>query len=119
MLSTISLIYDPLGLASSFLLPCRRILRQCCLDELDGEPLSEIKSQWEKWKHQLLRLKEISLQKCLPANFGKVISVSLHHFSGASLHDCGQCSHIRTVNEQGEIICLLIVGKSRVVLSVT
>ena len=50
-----------------------------------------------------------------PDNFGKVVNVSLHHFSDASGLGYGQCSYIRIVNEVGRVHCSLLLGKSRVV----
>ena len=50
-----------------------------------------------------------------PDNFGKVVNVSLHHFSDASELGYGQCSYIRIVNEVGRVHCSLLLAKSRVV----
>ena len=50
-----------------------------------------------------------------PDHFGKVVNVSLHHFSDASELGYGQCSYIRIVNEIGKVHCSLLLGKSRVV----
>ena len=40
-----------------------------------------------------------------PDNFGKVVNVSLHHFSDASELGYGQCSYVRMVNEIDKIHC--------------
>ena len=48
-----------------------------------------------------------------PDNFGKLVNVSLHHFSDASEFGCGQCSYIRMANEIGRVYCSLLQGKSR------
>ena len=48
-----------------------------------------------------------------PDNFGKLVNVSLHHFSDASEFGCEQCSYIRMVNEIGRVYCSLLQGKSR------
>ena len=50
-----------------------------------------------------------------PDNFGKVVNVSLHHFSGASELGYGQCNFIRMVSETGRVHCSLLLEKSRVV----
>ena len=49
-----------------------------------------------------------------PAGFGKVLKTQLHHFSDASLKGYGQCSYLRLQNEEGDVHCALVVGKSRV-----
>lgn len=38
----------------------------------------------------------------------------LHHFSDASNKGYGQCSYLRLTNEQGQIHCSFVIGKSRV-----
>ena len=54
-------------------------------------------------------------ETCLqPPGFGRIIDISIHHFSDASEHGYGQCSYIRYVNEDGLIHCSLLLGKSRV-----
>jgi hypothetical protein len=117
ILSTISSIYDPLGLAAPFLLTGKRLLQQLCNRHIDwdDEINEEDSALWVRWRFQLPLLEQIRVPRCFkPANFGKVISTSLHHFSDASQTGYGQCSYIRFVNESGEVHCSLVMGKSRV-----
>ena len=46
--------------------------------------------------------------------FRKIVETSLQHFPDASEKGYGQCSYIQLVNDEGEIHCSLLVGKSRV-----
>jgi hypothetical protein len=117
ILSTISSIYDPLGLAAPFLLTGKKLLQQLCNRHIDwdDEINEEDSALWVRWRSQLPLLEQIRVPRCFkPANFGKVISTSLHHFSDASQTGYGQCSYIRFVNESGEVHCSLVMGKSRV-----
>ena len=52
MLSMISKIYDPLGLASPFLLKERRILQDLCKNNFswDEQVLAKTIEEWEQWK---------------------------------------------------------------------
>ena len=43
-----------------------------------------IQRQWAKWKRQLKELEGLSVDRCFkPANFGKIVDCSLHHFADA------------------------------------
>ena len=120
MLSMISSISDPLGFATLFMLDGRRILQGLFNQdiqweiEISGAVKKDQKNQVTKLKH----IKKLLVRRCMkPDNFGKVVNVSLHHFSDASKVSCGQCSYIRMVNEIGRIQCNLSLGKSRLVPS--
>ena len=117
MLSTISSIYDPLGLASPFLLKGKKLLQSLCSSKLiwDDEVADDDRSAWEQWRAGLPALEDIKLSRCLKTrDFGEVADISLHHFSDASQIGYGQCSYIRFVDTEGKIHCSLVVGKSRV-----
>ena len=49
-----------------------------------------------------------------PADFGRVVESSIHHFSDASEDGYVQASYLRLVNNQGVIHCVLLIGKARV-----
>ena len=44
---------------------------------------------------------------------GRIIDISIHHFSDASEYGYGQCSHIRYVNKDVLIHCSSLLGKFR------
>ena len=113
MLSMISSIYDPLGFAAPFILEGRRILQGLCNQDIqwDSEVSSVVKKDWRNWV-----IEKLHVRGCIkPDNFGKVVNVSLHHFSDASELGYGQCSYIRMVNQTGRVHCSLLLGKSWVV----
>ena len=118
MLSMISSIYDPLGFEAPFILEGRRILQGLCNQDIqwDSEVSSVVKKDWRNWVTKLKHIKRLHVRRYTkPDNFGKVVNVSLHHFSDASKSGYGQCSYIRMVNETGRVHCSLLLGKSRVV----
>jgi len=57
VLSNISSIYDPLGIAAPYLLEGKKILQQICVEKGWDEPLSESQqNSWERWKNEITRI---------------------------------------------------------------
>ena len=114
MLSTISLIYDPLGLIAPFLLHGKRILQAIGKDGVHWEEVPDhLGIQWIKRREErrvLARLKALRCYK--PNDFGEV-----HNFSDAITLAYGQCLYLRMKNSQDKIHCALVKEKSRVTLS--
>lgn len=106
MLSTLSSVYDPLGVISPVILVAKQLLQEMCKDQLEWDtPLPEsIEMKWEKWKRDLLNLESLTINRSLkPADFGEVKTTELHHFSDASSTGYGQCSYVRFVNTKQEV----------------
>ena len=117
ILSSISSIYDPLGLAAPFLLTGKQILQDLCRTQAawDETVPDSIRERWEKWRRELHELAELKIRRCYkPENFSDVKSVELHSFSDASVNGYGQCSYLRMVNNRNEVHCTLVMAKSRV-----
>ena len=115
--SMLSSIYDPLGLGAPFLLKERLIIQQLCRDRLSwDEPIDEKSSyEWLKWKNTLVTMQNINVPRCYkPTDFGQIVEYTLHQFSDASETGYGQASYLRMINENGDVHCCLIFGKSRV-----
>ncbi len=117
VLGTISSIYDPHGLVGPFVLPGRKVLQKvtkqggCWEDELPPD----LRVQWEKWRSELIALKDIKVKRCFkPPNF-KVATSELHSFSDASDYGYGQASYLRQISVDGEVAVSLIMAKSWVV----
>ena len=49
-----------------------------------------------------------------PSCFGNAVYNELHHFSDASEQGYGAVSYLRMINENGDIYCSFVLGKSRV-----
>ena len=75
-----------------------------------------IKKRWETGKHDVQKLDQFSVQRCIkPKDFGEVTSVELHHFSDASSVCYGVCSYIRLKNEHNQVHVSFLMEKSRVI----
>ena len=117
LLSSIATVYDPLGFASSLLLPGREINQELCKLKLswDDNLPEEIRLRWRKWREGLISLQEFRIPRCFkPEGFGRVAQAELYHFADASQeHGCGTASYLRLINDQGKIHCSFVMGKSR------
>ena len=117
ILSTVASLFDPLGLVAPILLKVKIILQEMCRRGTGwDDPLTdELRLQWEQWRSDLAHLDNVTIPRTYsPAGFGKVLKAELHHFSDASTKGYGQCSYLRLQNEEGDVHCALVVGKSRV-----
>ena len=116
VLSIISSIYDPLGIAGPYLLEGKKILQQICIEKGWDDPLTESQVKaWEKWKSEISQLNDVQVDRCFHSkSFGKIKHVSLHHFSDASGDSYGQVSYIRMVSIDNQISCKIVIAKSRV-----
>ena len=117
LLSTLSSVYDPLGIVAPFILEGRSIIQKLCKGKFKWDETipEDLKYEWIKWKNKLIDLENIKIARCYkPEGFGEVIDCSLHHFSDASQDGYGQASYLRLVNSHGKIHCTLLIGKSRV-----
>ncbi|XP_063872995.1 uncharacterized protein LOC135107264 [Scylla paramamosain] len=116
ILSTVSSIYDPLGLVSPLILTGKQILQELCKNavEWDDEVPDYVKPKWLKWKDELHKLDQLKVPRCYkPDDFGEVEKVELPHFSDACQEGYGQCSYIRLISKTGRIHCALVMAKSR------
>ncbi|XP_064650125.1 uncharacterized protein LOC135501515 [Lineus longissimus] len=117
ILSIISSVYDPLGLAAPFILPANILLQSLCHKGLDWD--QEISGadlqKWQIWIQDLPKLENHVVQRCMkPLDFGDVSSSQLHHFADASEVGYGTASYIRLENTRGNVHCALLLGKARV-----
>ena len=117
VLSAVMSVYDPLGLLAPVILPGKQILQELCKISADwDDPLPEdLRERWEKWTNDLHNLDSLSIDRCYkPADFGKVRTMQMHHFSDASSTGYGQCSYLRMTNNEGKVHCTLVMAKSRI-----
>lgn len=117
LLSILSSIYDPLGIASPFILEGRRIIQTLCGENFkwDDKIPEDIYHHWNQWLTKLEGLDQLKIDRCFkPKNFGKIVDYSLHHFSDASETGYGEASYLRLIDDTGRIHCTLLIGKARV-----
>ena len=116
LLSVVSSVYDPLGFAAPVILPARAILQDLCRKRLEwDDPIpTEEKERWLKWLKDLPKLERFSVDRCFkPQNFGRTVSLQLHHFSDASQQGYGAVSYLRSKDDKGTIHCSFVMGKAR------
>jgi len=100
ILSTISSVYDPLGLISPFVLQAK------CKDGAHwDQPIPDsVRMPRMKWREDLGTLPKLKIPHCYkPVDLGDIKSAKLHKFSDASTSGYGQCSYLKMVNLQGKI----------------
>ncbi|KAK3715792.1 hypothetical protein QZH41_001220 [Actinostola sp. cb2023] len=117
ILSTVSSVFDPLGVLSPLVLVGKGILQQLCRDGVnwDGEIPEPLRPKWEKWRNDLHLLQRLKIPRCYkPDDFGQVQVVELHNFSDASTVGYGQCSYLRLIDDKNNIHVSLVTAKSRV-----
>jgi len=101
MLSTISSVYDPLGLSSPFFLKGNKLLQSLCNSKLDwDDPVDDEHCvAWQRWRSQLPSLENVKISRCFkPNDFGHLTRASLHYFSDASQSGYGEYSYVRLVD---------------------
>ena len=116
MLSVVSSIYDPLGMAAPFILPAKLLLQDLCRKGLgwDDEIPSSYLSRWRVLLSSVPKLSEFSVDRCSkPPDFERIVTSLIHHFCDASQAAYGAVSYLRLVYQDGRIYCSLLVGKSR------
>jgi hypothetical protein len=117
ILSTVSSIFDPLGLVAPFVLLGKKILQSLCRDcaSWDDPVSDDIRARWEKWRSEILALARLKIPRCYKSeDFGMVQSVELHHFCDASQIGLGQCSYLRLIDEKNNVCTSLVMAKARV-----
>lgn len=113
ILSTVSSVFDPLGLVAPFILVGKRILQELCRDGVGWD--DEVPEEMEKWRSELPALEKLKIARChKPEEFDEIKHTELHHFSDACQNGYGQCTYLRLVDAKNRIQCSLVMGKSRV-----
>ena len=111
-----SSIYDPLDFVAPLILPAKAILRDLCRKGLDWDDRisPEDLAHWQDWLQQLPKLEQFTVERCLkPKNFGRIVSSQLHNFADASQEGYGAVSYLLVVNQDGNVHCAFLMGKSR------
>ncbi|CAG2250996.1 unnamed protein product [Mytilus edulis] len=116
--STVSSIFDPLGLIAPIILKGKIILQDLSKQPIKlgwDDPIpKEKEEEWIKWKSTLPEIENISIPRCFKTKDMKEISdAQLHIFSDGSEIGYGACAYLRLVDTNGKVNCSLILGKSR------
>ena len=119
VLSVIGSVYDPLGIASPFILPARILLQELCRKQLTwDEKLSGSDLEtWLKWMKNLPLVENIHIPRCVRPRFTEfepTQRVELHHFADACDNGYGSVSYLRVTTNNDNVHCSLLFAKSRV-----
>ncbi|KAK7930431.1 hypothetical protein WMY93_006826 [Mugilogobius chulae] len=117
ILSTVSSIFDPLGMLSPVVLKAKKLLRDLCKRRIgwDDQIPETVSTEWLKWLQGLNLLDKFEMCRCLkPVEFGNVITAQLHHFCDASEEGYGTVTYLLQQNESLQRHSAFIMGKARV-----
>lgn len=115
IVSTISSIFDPLGLVSPVTLSAKVMLQDLCRQKLGwDDTLPEGRQEeWLKWIRSLPELEHVSVPRCFKSTVLNISNAQLHIFSDGSETGYGACAYLRLEDNSGEVNCSLVIGKSR------
>ncbi|XP_064122452.1 uncharacterized protein LOC135226673 [Macrobrachium nipponense] len=117
LLSTISSLYDPLGLLSPIIFPAKKLLQELCqIESLDWDERipDEPAERWQHWIQGLHLLEQLSIPRCFKSSgFGNMIGSSLVLFSDASTVGYGVAAYL-VLHDGNQVQSNLVMGKSRV-----
>ena len=117
ILSVVSSVYDPLGMAAPVILNGKMIVQDLCHLKLGWDDCipDDVSTRWQQWLQTLPRLNDFVIPRCyVPEDFGVLFSVELHHFADACEFGYGCVSYLRFTNQLGWVFCTFAFGKSRV-----
>lgn len=114
ILSTVSQIYDPLGLLCPVVIVAKMLLQKLWLCKVQWEdPLpSDVVKLWEKFVNSLISLGDIKVPRHVLGT--DPCRVELHIFTDASQCAYGACAYIRTIRKNHEVVVRLLCAKSKV-----
>ncbi|XP_033095627.1 uncharacterized protein LOC117100162 [Anneissia japonica] len=116
ILSVVSSVFDPLGLAAPFILKAKLLLQELCRlgYDWDSRISTESEAKWQQWLSDLENLKDFRIQRCYKsAKMGKIVRCELHNFGDASSTSYGAASYLWQKDEDGRMDCTLVAAKSR------
>ncbi|XP_043246453.1 uncharacterized protein LOC122393996 [Amphibalanus amphitrite] len=120
LLSTVSSVFDPLGIVSPVTLLGRVLLQKLCLlscgwDDPLPSPLAE---DWQEWLDRASELDNVQLRRCTVGPPGKVLNSQLHVFADASETAYSAVGYLRreilTPEGQVERFVTFLMGKALV-----
>ena len=86
MLSSVSSVFDPLGIAGPFILQGKKILQRIIglRHDWDDPVPKEYELLWNRWKAQVMKLDKLNIARCYKGNCFQIKDISLHIYSDAS-----------------------------------
>ena len=117
ILSATAACYDPLGLATPYLIKGRMILQELTRLRLgwDEAVPVDVGKDWDRWLIGLDHLTQYRVPRCVcPEGLSAAVRVELHHFADASQKAYGTVSYVRVISADGSIHCSLLMSRARV-----
>ncbi|XP_062540788.1 uncharacterized protein LOC134208860 [Armigeres subalbatus] len=117
ILSTLMMIYDPLGLLANFLMFLKMLLQEIWRSRVDWD--DQIKDEqlkkWRKWLQVLPQVEIVSVPRCyrMKTSIGQQNVIQLHVFVDASENGYAAVAYLR-FEENGVVECALVGAKARV-----
>ena len=115
MLSSVSTMYDPLGLVLPVVIRGRMLFQLATKIKLDwDDPVPpELTVKWVHWWNDLKNLSTVLFDRCvIPTEFLDG-AIELHHFCDGSQQAYGACSYVRISSKSGSIHVQLLAAKAR------
>ena len=108
----LSSVYDPLGLASPFILRARIVMQDLCRVKSgwDDPVGSKYEAEWLQWTAELEDMVKLKVPRCLQPP--QATERQLHHFADASEAAYGVASYLRVMDAQRRVSTSLVMAKS-------
>ncbi|XP_053661730.1 uncharacterized protein LOC128710893 [Anopheles marshallii] len=116
VLSTLMMIYDPLGLIGHFLMFLKVLLQDLCRSGIHWDKIieGEAARKWLRWVGLLPELEKLTIGRCYRTlTSANKSNVQLHVFTDASQSGMAAVAYLR-FEENGVVECALIGSKTRV-----
>ncbi|XP_074651593.1 uncharacterized protein LOC141906247 [Tubulanus polymorphus] len=116
ILSVVSGVFDPLGLAAPFVLPAKILLQVLCKAKLGwDEDIGKVSQKsFETWKAGIISLERIRIPRCIKPVDVEVVKYELHYFTDAREIGCGVVCYLRCLDKNKNATCRIITSKSKV-----
>lgn len=114
ILSTISKLFDPLGLLGPLITQAKIILQHLWCEKIDWDSNipTELHNRWLQFYAKLSAMNTFSIPRHVLC--ASPTSIQLHGFCDASLQAYGACIYLRSTNKAGNVTTRLVAAKSRV-----
>ncbi|XP_039315481.1 uncharacterized protein LOC113002965 [Solenopsis invicta] len=114
VLSTISQLFDPLGLISPILIRAKLIMQGTWSANLKwDDPLTgKLQRAWREYVNDLREIHSIKIPRRIVP--GSATRLNMHAFCDASMKAYGACIYLQTIDSNGHCSSRLVCSKSRV-----
>ena len=116
LLSSISKIFDPMGLASPAIVMMKVIFQKLCKSGLDwDDPVdSDTQKTWDSWLRDVTKTKTFTVNRCVfETALNQAESVELYGFGDSSIQAYGSCVYVHA-DHGNKVDVHLMASKTRV-----